>query len=1189
MEQPDLSSVAISKPLLKLKLLDALRQGSFPNLQDLLKKQFQPLDDPNVQQVLHLMLHYAVQVAPMAVIKEIVHHWVSTTNTTFLNIHLDLNERDSNGNTPLHIAAYQSRGDIVAFLLDQPTINDCVLNNSHLQAIEMCKNLNIAQMMQVKRSTYVAETAQEFRTAFNNRDFGHLESILSSPRNAELLDINGMDPETGDTVLHEFVKKRDVIMCRWLLEHGADPFKRDRKGKLPIELVRKVNENDTATNTKIAIDIELKKLLERATREQSVIDVTNNNLHEAPTYKGYLKKWTNFAQGYKLRWFILSSDGKLSYYIDQADTKNACRGSLNMSSCSLHLDSSEKLKFEIIGGNNGVIRWHLKGNHPIETNRWVWAIQGAIRYAKDREILLHNGPYSPSLALSHGLSSKVSNKENLHATSKRLTKSPHLSKSTLTQNDHDNDDDSTNNNNNNNKSNNDYDDNNNNNNDDDDYDDDDESRPLIEPLPLISSRSQSLSEIASGPHSRKSTVSSTRAADISSDDEGYSEDDSDDDGNSSYTMENGGENDGDEDLNAIYGPYIQKIHMLQRSISIELASLNELLQDKQQHDEYWNTVNTSIETVSEFFDKLNRLTSQREKRMIAQMTKQRDVNNVWIQSVKDLEMELVDKDEKLVALDKERKNLKKMLQKKLNNQPQVETEANEESDDANSMIKGSQESTNTLEEIVKFIEATKESDEDSDADEFFDAEEAASDKKTNDSENLTTSKETPANAKPQEEAPEDESLIVISSPQVEKKNQLLKEGSFVGYEDPVRTKLALDEDNRPKIGLWSVLKSMVGQDLTKLTLPVSFNEPTSLLQRVSEDIEYSHILDQAATFEDSSLRMLYVAAFTASMYASTTNRVSKPFNPLLGETFEYARTDGQYRFFTEQVSHHPPISATWTESPKWDFYGECNVDSSFNGRTFAVQHLGIWYITIRPDHNISVPEETYSWKKPNNTVIGILMGKPQVDNSGDVKVTNHTTGDYCMLHYKAHGWTSAGAYEVRGEVFNKDGKKLWVLGGHWNDSIYGKKVTARGGELTLDRIKTANSATGGPKLDGSKFLIWKANERPSVPFNLTSFALTLNALPPHLVPYLAPTDSRLRPDQRAMENGEYDKAAAEKHRVEVKQRAAKKEREQKGEEYRPKWFVQEEHPVTKSLYWKFNGEYWNKRKNHDFKDCADIF
>ena len=92
-----------------------------------------------------------------------------------------------------------------------------------------------------------------------------------------------------------------------------------------------------------------------------------------------------------------------------------------------------------------------------------------------------------------------------------------------------------------------------------------------------------------------------------------------------------------------------------------------------------------------------------------------------------------------------------------------------------------------------------------------------------------------------------------------------------------------------------------------------------------------------------------------------------------------------------------------------------------------------------------------------------------------------------------------------------------------------------------------------------------------------------------MLPYLAPTDSRLRPDQRAMENGEYDKAAEEKHRVEVKQRTAKKEREQRGEEYRPRWFVQEEHPITKSLYWKYNGEYWMKRKNHDFGDCVDIF
>ena len=113
---------------------------------------------------------------------------------------------------------------------------------------------------------------------------------------------------------------------------------------------------------------------------------------------------------------------------------------------------------------------------------------------------------------------------------------------------------------------------------------------------------------------------------------------------------------------------------------------------------------------------------------------------------------------------------------------------------------------------------------------------------------------------------------------------------------------------------------MIGKDMTKMTLPVSFNEPTSLLQRVAEDMEYTDLLDTAADRTDSTERMVYVAAFAASEYASTIGRVAKPFNPLLGETYEYVRPDKGYRFFIEQVSHHPPIGAAWAESPKWDYY-----------------------------------------------------------------------------------------------------------------------------------------------------------------------------------------------------------------------------------------------------------------------------
>ena len=74
------------------------------------------------------------------------------------------------------------------------------------------------------------------------------------------------------------------------------------------------------------------------------------------------------------------------------------------------------------------------------------------------------------------------------------------------------------------------------------------------------------------------------------------------------------------------------------------------------------------------------------------------------------------------------------------------------------------------------------------------------------------------------------------------------------------------------------------------------------------------MLDLAAACTDSQLRLLYVAAFAMSNYTSTCNRLGKPFNPLLHETFECVeppaegvRPGGGFRFVAEQVGHHPPV------------------------------------------------------------------------------------------------------------------------------------------------------------------------------------------------------------------------------------------------------------------------------------------
>lgn len=66
--------------------------------------------------------------------------------------------------------------------------------------------------------------------------------------------------------------------------------------------------------------------------------------------------------------------------------------------------------------------------------------------------------------------------------------------------------------------------------------------------------------------------------------------------------------------------------------------------------------------------------------------------------------------------------------------------------------------------------------------------------------------------------------------------------------------------------------------------------------------------------------------------------------------------------------------------------------------------------------------------------------------------------------------------------------------------------------------------------------------------------MSLNELNPDMERNLCPTDSRLRPDIRKLETGDQDGAAAEKIRLEEKQRDTRKVRKhKKGHEYAPRY------------------------------------
>lgn len=194
-----------------------------------------------------------------------------------------------------------------------------------------------------------------------------------------------------------------------------------------------------------------------------------------------------------------------------------------------------------------------------------------------------------------------------------------------------------------------------------------------------------------------------------------------------------------------------------------------------------------------------------------------------------------------------------------------------------------------------------------------------------------------------------------------------------------------------------------------------------------------------------------------------------------------------------------------------------------------------------------------------------------------MEIKNHNTGEICTLDFKPRGWKASSAYQVSGKVMGKDGKTSWSIGGRWNDKIYAR--------MTPGFEDSALSPSGSKSYEpGSSqaFLVWEAHPRPpNIPFNLTPFVVTFQSLPANLRPYLPPTDTRLRPDQRAMEDGEYDLAATEKNRVEEKQRARRREREAVGEEFVPKWFEKAKDPVSGEEFWRTNGRYWRVRNGVD--------
>ncbi|KZT00876.1 uncharacterized protein LAESUDRAFT_731808 [Laetiporus sulphureus 93-53] len=874
-----------------------------------------------------------------------------------------------------------------------------------------------------------------------------------------------------------------------------------------------------AVSDVVGKDDRLKAFLRQYTnQDRSLLPATTS---EPPELKGYLNKYTNVAKGYNIRWFVLK-DGVLSYYRHQDDENVSCRGSIAMKTATLNPSPGNSgLRFEVHSaptrGRHGQ-KWYLKASHRVEAARWIQALQQSTEWAKrEGELVRKSGD---SEAPSHHASVR-SNLSNVHLTRIR----------------------------------------------------------------------SAVNGIASAP-------SSIAEADEEPGDETGSPLHGSGEEHSSMTglMDQRPPHDASFQLqgNALLA-HVELTSQLLAQLPVEAAPGSRAAELKKALEETTASVRS---IVAEYIQ----MVRDREEWWKAQLQRERERQSLWEESlqmvVKEgqaLEQELKKKSRRRSrvvessygttgGLEREGSTVRRRA-----SQLVTTPEAEMETDTAISEQSPTPTGTTTrrpssrqlsvispvqsilaaypsrqhlrnapaeMEDTESFVDTDEE-------DEFFDAIES--------------------NALPN---------LIILQPAPEHLWLAIHHDQYIGYLR-LRERLAIDHDDRPPMSLWAVLKNSIGKDLTRISFPVFFNEPTSMLQRMAEDMEFSECLDSAYAETDPHRRIAFVAAFAMSNYSSTIGRIAKPFNPMLSETFEYVRLDKDYRYMSEQVSHHPPISACWAESPHWRYYGEVDAQNRFMGKSFEIRPTGVAHaeLLLPEERAPSYPKakgahvegkviEHYSWKKVTTNVSGFILGSPTIDHYGDMVITNHRTGDKCVLTFKPRGWRGKDAYEICGYVEDSSGTMTLEIAGRWNSQLVARVVGTGYGQLHPDvDVDCADCPSEEPQY----ILLWRNSEKPPAPFNLTPFAITLNDCPPTLGPYVAPTDCRLRPDQRAFEIGKYEYANDLKNKQEEFQRAIRRAREEgRLPPHRPRWFTARTEADTGERVWepaKINEEleYWIER------------
>lgn len=143
----------------------------------------------------------------------------------------------------------------------------------------------------------------------------------------------------------------------------------------------------------------------------------------------------------------------------------------------------------------------------------------------------------------------------------------------------------------------------------------------------------------------------------------------------------------------------------------------------------------------------------------------------------------------------------------------------------------------------------------------------------------------------------------------------------------------------------AVSKILEGKLVVGMSLPIKIFQPRSYLERITDLFSaFPYYLSKVKKNNEVENIKLISAAICAGLI----NLVNqwKPFNPILGETYQGFFGDGT-KIYGEHISHHPPISSITIENKKWTLSYTCVVNGKIQLNSIKPFNEGIIKIEFK--------------------------------------------------------------------------------------------------------------------------------------------------------------------------------------------------------------------------------------------------